>query len=123
MSKKYKLLTTAIVSALHPNQPQAGGSVWEPKDRNEVLEAEALHQAGLAEPTNESATVRTLTDAAEAAAEDVSDEDVLSGSIDEVVASLDQYDDAGLKRLAKLEKKGKDRKGIADAIAAKLAGE
>ena len=67
---KYKLLTTAIVSALHPNEQQAKGSVWEPKDRADVLEAEALAVAGFAESTNEAATVKTIAEKREVADDD-----------------------------------------------------
>ncbi|HEX8586174.1 MAG TPA: hypothetical protein VF680_17410 [Allosphingosinicella sp.] len=61
MSKKsYKLLTTAIVTAVNPSNPTAIGAVWTPEQRNDVLEAEALVRVGMAEESSDKATVETV---------------------------------------------------------------
>jgi hypothetical protein len=61
-NKSYRLLTTAIVSALHPNEPTARGAVWAPSERNDQLEADALVNVGYAEETNVKATHETLAE-------------------------------------------------------------
>lgn len=129
---KYKLLTTAIVSALHPNEQQAKGSVWEPKDRADVLEAEALAVAGFAESTNEAATVKTIAEKREGADDDDADvetelSELLEGNVETVNEAIDAaFDDLTaeqLKSLSVLEAKGKNRKGVLDHIAQYLDAE
>lgn len=48
-NQRYKLLTTLIVSALHPNEPQQAGGVWEPTNAIDIQEAEYLVKTGYAE--------------------------------------------------------------------------
>lgn len=129
---KYKLLTTAIVSALHPNEQQAKGSVWEPKDRADVLEAEALAVAGFAESTNEAATVKTIAEKREGADDDDADvetelSELLEGNVETVNEAIDAaFDDLTaeqLESLSALEAKGKNRKGVLDHIAQYLDAE
>lgn len=125
MSQKYKLLTKCIITALHPNEPQKKGVVWEPKDDDAKAEAEALATVGYAQKTNEDVTDPTFARAAtQATPEDVSDDDraemeeVLLGTVDEVVAGLGEYTIEGLDALAALETAGKGRKGVLDGISA-----
>ena len=127
---KYKLLTTAIVSALHPNEQQAKGSVWEPKDRADVLEAEALAIAGFAESTNEAVTVKTIAEKREGADDDDVDtelSELLEGNVETVNEAIDAaFDDLTaeqLEALSKLEAAGKNRKGVLDHIAGYLEAE
>lgn len=47
----------------------------------------------------------------------------LDGTVDEVNAGLDQYDEDDLQELRKLEVAGKNRKGVLDEIDAYLAGD
>jgi hypothetical protein len=60
--KGYRLLTTAIVAALHTNEPTARGAVWAPTDRTDQLEADALVKVGYAEETNVKATHETIAE-------------------------------------------------------------
>lgn len=46
---RYRLLTTLIVSALHPNEPHPAGTEWAPKNVLDVKEADELVQVGYAE--------------------------------------------------------------------------
>lgn len=116
---KYRLLTTAIVSALHINQPQPRGTVWEGAEgSSEAQEGDALVAVGFAEITNEAVTKK----------DELADTDtpllaLLEGSVAEVTAALEGLDASQLKRLAKLEAKGAKRKGVADAIAEYDLGE
>jgi hypothetical protein len=48
-TQRYNLLTALIVSALHPNEPQAPGTKWEPTNAIDVQEANELTLAGYAE--------------------------------------------------------------------------
>jgi len=45
---KFKLLTTAIVTALHASEPSPAGAVWDAVEHNDILEGNALVTAGLA---------------------------------------------------------------------------
>lgn len=48
-TQRYKLLTTLIVSALHPNEPHQAGTEWAPKNVLDIREADELVTAGFAE--------------------------------------------------------------------------
>lgn len=132
-TQRYKLLTTLIVSALHPNEVHQTGTVWAPSNRMDILEAEDLVKSGYAEKTNDTkASLASLAldrkeaarqrqaaidrgedpDAGAASAPVVtdtstSDDEVLSlileGSVDQVVAELEGLTEAQLQRLAELE--------------------
>lgn len=52
-TQRYKLLTTLIVSALHPNEVHQAGTVWAPTNRMDIIEAEDLVKAGYAEHTGD----------------------------------------------------------------------
>lgn len=147
-TQRYKLLTTLIVSALHPNEPQAAGTVWAPVNVIDVQEAEALVTASYAEKTDDdkaplASTVLERQDAARKRkeAEDrgetvedskppapvVSEDDqvlslILEGTVDQVKAELEGLTAEQLTRLGELEaEKGeKARKGVADAVAEAL---
>jgi hypothetical protein len=56
MSKNYKLLTTAIVSALNRSEATPRGAVWTPGTTLDDQEAEALVRLGYAETTTKEAT-------------------------------------------------------------------
>jgi hypothetical protein len=56
------LLTTAIVSALHSNEPCARGVIWAPTERTDQLEADALVKMGYAEETDGKATHPTIAE-------------------------------------------------------------
>jgi hypothetical protein len=80
MKNNFNLLTTAIISTIHANQPVPAGSIWKPEEREEVLEAEALESRGFAQRTNEKVNTLTALQRARRDAEKPSDEDVpLSG--------------------------------------------
>lgn len=143
-NQRYKLLTTIIVSALHPNEPNDAGTVWEPVNVIDIQEAKALVQAGYAEETSDTktplaSTVLERQDAARKAKEaadrgeelpkqpvSTNDEDeklslILSGNVEQVRAELEGLTSAQLLRLDELEgdaeQGGKQRKGVAEAIA------
>lgn len=59
-NKRYKLLTTAIVTALDASNPTARGAVWEPAEVMEKQEAEALLRSGYAEETKSDITAETV---------------------------------------------------------------
>lgn len=52
----YKLLTTAIVTALDATNPSPRGAVWSPKQVLDVQEAQALARVGFAEETKAAPT-------------------------------------------------------------------
>ena len=52
----YKLLTTAIVTALDASNPSPRGAVWSPKQVLDVQEAQALARVGFAEETKAAPT-------------------------------------------------------------------
>lgn len=80
MKSNFKLLTTAIISSIHPNQPVPAGSIWKPEERDEELEAQALESCGFAQRTNEEVDTLTALQRARRDAEKPSDKDVpLSG--------------------------------------------
>ena len=60
--KRYKLLTTAIVTALDASNPTLRGAVWEPAEVIDVQEAEALAHIGIAKETTETATHETVAE-------------------------------------------------------------
>lgn len=137
MSKKIKLLTTCIVGALHPNEQQAAGAVWQPDNHNDEQEAQALINVGYAKEVNEAVTHQTvsqrqsaLTKVAKADPDDGIDAEaplaeLLEGTVDDVTNKLDttELTVEQLKALANLEAKGKSRKGVQDAIAQYLDAE
>lgn len=57
--KKYKLLQTAIVTAISASEQSARGAVWAAEERNEELEGDALVRVGIAEETTEEPSVIT----------------------------------------------------------------
>ena len=130
-TKSYRLLTTAIVSAIDPSGATARGAVWEPTDTIHLQEADALVASGYAEATNIKAThniygvrkAKTTTVPDNAKGKDKAPEGdakltaILEGSVPEVVEALDGLTADELVAIGKLEKAGKDRKGIANAIA------
>lgn len=148
-NQRYSLLTTIIVSALHPNEPQQAGTKWEPTNAIDIGEANELVGIGYAEKIDASKDdVLTLTvlqrqDEAKrkaAEAEDVevepdpladdtlADEElalILDGNVEQVKAELDGLTAAQLHRLDELEgdkeQGGKQRKGVHDAIADAIA--
>lgn len=150
-NQRYKLLTTIIVSALHPNEPHAPGTVWEPTNAIDVQEADQLVEAKYAEKTSDAKATVTPTwlqrqddakrKAVEAPAEEpvpgsksstqddgLSDEElelVLEGNVEQVKAELDGLTREQLLRLDELEgdkdQGGKQRKGVHDAIADAIA--
>lgn len=148
--QRYNLLTTLIVSALHPNEPQAPGTKWEPTNVIDIQEADALVASNYAEKVD-AAKDDTVTptwlqrqdEAKRAAAakadvvepttvtipeddDTLSDEElalVLEGNVDQVAAELDGLTVEQLQRLDAMEasEDGKKRKGVADAIADAIA--
>lgn len=48
-NQRYNLLTTIIVSSLHPNEPQQAGTKWEPTNAMDIQEADALCEVNYAE--------------------------------------------------------------------------
>ena len=55
----YRLLTTAIVTALDASNPTLRGTVWNPEEILDIQEAEALEKVGIAEQTKDKPTVET----------------------------------------------------------------
>lgn len=132
-SQRYNLLTTLIVSALHPNEPFGVGTIWEPTNTVDIHEAEALcemkyakHHAATkddkVEPTwlqKQDAKRIAEEDAADASNgfdpddlgegsgdKDLSDAElalILEGSVDAVSAELADLTEPQLIRLAGLE--------------------
>lgn len=140
-TQRYNLLTTAIVGAVHANQPQVGGTKWEPTNANDVQEAELLCKAGYAEkidavkgdevtPTwlqRQDALAKTKAEEPiQEPGQTVSNDDmealalILDGSVDSVTAELDGLNEDELRQLDALEAAGKGRKGVHEAIAAAL---
>lgn len=137
-NQRYSLLSTMLISAIHPNEPQAAGTVWEPTNAIDIQEAELLCKAGYAEHTTASkgevvATKLQREDARPAPVnekpddtgsnDDLDDEMldlILDGSVENVAAELDGLSVEQLQRLGQLERKGKDRKGVHEAIAAAI---
>lgn len=62
MNKTYKLLTTAIVTALDASNPTVRGAVWTPAEPLDVQEAEALAHIGIAQETTVKATHLTVAE-------------------------------------------------------------
>ena len=134
-NQRFRLLTTCIVAALHPNEQSSRGAVWEPDNVNDTQEALALRNVGYAEETSEDVTHETVSQrqaaasrtAASEPAEDYDVEtplaDILAGNVDEVTAALADLTAEQLKALADLEAKGSNRKGVQNAIAQYLAAE
>lgn len=77
--KNYKLLTTAIITALDATNPTPVGSVWNPVETLDVHEAEALARIGIAQETKEAANVQTV---AERRAGKAANKAPLSGIVD-----------------------------------------
>lgn len=129
-NQRYSLLTTIIVSALHPNEPQQAGTKWEPTNAIDIGEANELVQIGYAEKIDANKDdVLTLTvlqrqDEAKRKAAAEADEEladpladntltggltdeelalILEGNIDQVKAELDGLTAAQLHRLDELE--------------------
>ena len=97
---KFKLLTTAIVSAIHPNEPARVGSVWEPKSAPDISEAEALQAIGYAEQTKEKVSVGNYGDAKVAkTAEEIEAEE--AAAADAVAAAEAEALAAGAKHAGK----------------------
>ena len=136
-NQRFRLLTTCIVAALHPNEQSPRGAVWEPDNVNDTQEALALRNVGYAEETSEDVTHETVSQRQAAASrankpdgEPAEDDDVetpladiLAGNVDEVTAALADLTAEQLKALADLEAKGGNRKGVQNAIAQYLAAE
>jgi hypothetical protein len=131
-NKHYRLLTTLIVSALHPNEPHQAGTIYQPNNTNDIKEADELVQMGYAKedvPGKDAEgkpEVVTLTriqreDAAAAkqAKIDAGEGDepgqvggddndaklklILEGNVGQVTAELDGMSREDLERLAELE--------------------
>lgn len=134
-NQRFRLLTTCIVAALHPNQQQVAGAVWEPTNVIDQQEAEALRGVGYAEHCNDDVTHLTVLqqqDAAKAKAADAETgddsgndtndgwpkpaADILAGNVDEVTAELENLSVEQLDELSKLEAAGQSRKGVQNAI-------
>ena len=128
--KNVRLLTTAIVTALHPNQPVLDGTVYNPEDfgSSAVQEANALVLLKLAERTSDKVTFagKTLDSDKPNTSGFVNNDDtalkvILEGTVaqvEEAIASkvytLDQ-----VKRLGELNTLSeKPRAGVADAVLA-----
>jgi len=62
MSKNYKLLRTAIVTALDASNPSPRGAVWTPAETLDIHEAEALARIGVAQETKEAVTLQTAAE-------------------------------------------------------------
>jgi hypothetical protein len=146
-TQRYRLLTTLIVSALHPNEPHPTGTEWAPVNVIDIQEADSLVLSGYAEKSEGkgsaplASTVIERQDAARKAKEaadrgETVDDDagsnlnetdqvltlILEGSVDQVKAELDGLTGEQLQRLSELEDgaDGKQRKGVADAITAAI---
>lgn len=125
---RYKLLTHAIVSAIHPNEPQMNGTIWDASDKSDALEAEALARVGLAKETNEAATVKTIAERnakggkAKDDADDTEDQlgKLIAGKAADVEAALPSLSIEQLHELQKLEAAGHARKGVTAAITAQI---
>lgn len=143
----FKLLTTLIVSALHPNEPKNEGTVWVPTNRMDVLEAEGLVKAKYAaeyEPAKGDTIHPTwlqVQDEQRRKEEDEEDEEdlttdptgsdglsddelsiILDGNVAHVTSELAGLERSELERLAALENaRDQPRKGVNDAIADAIA--
>lgn len=124
---KYRLLTTAIVSALDRSNPTLRGVVWEPEDVLDVQEAKALANVGYAEESKDEVTAwtpaqRALRDAQDAVEQETGVEtdlaELLAGTVDQVEESLAETEltTEQLEALLQLESEGKDRTGVKNAI-------
>jgi hypothetical protein len=122
---RYKLLTHAIVSAIHPNEPQMNGTIWDASDKSDALEAEALARVGLAKETNEAATVKTIAERnakGGKAKDDTEDQltKLIAGKAADVEAALPSLSIEQLHELQQLEAAGHARKGVTAAITAQI---
>lgn len=140
-TQRYNLLTTCIVTGLHPNEPQGAGTKWEPTNAIDVQEAEQLTELTYAErwdARKEDVVSKTWLQkqdeakqaaAAEAAGDfepgtgnnEVTGDDadlllILGGNVEAVTGEIDGLDVDQLRRLYELESAGKNRKGVAEAI-------
>ena len=137
-NQRFRLLTTCIVAALHPNEQSPRGAVWEPDNVNDTQEALALRNVGYAEEASDDVTHETVSQRQAAASRTTKPDgepgeddtlgmlaDILAGNVDEVTNALDttELTVAQLKALADLEAKGSNRKGVQNAIAQYLAAE
>ena len=134
-NQRFRLLTTCIVAALHPNEQSPRGVVWEPDNVNDTQEALALRNVGYAEEASDDVTHETVSQRQAAASRTAASEpaedddvetplaDILAGNVDEVTAALADLTAEQLKALADLEAKCGNRKGVQNAIAHYLAAE
>lgn len=133
MSKKFRLLTTAIVAALHPNEPQAVGTVWEADERAHELEGEALVAAGYAAIAGKGEAATKTDDADDTRTPEEIERDEAIGKFigrpaDEVIADLKKISEnadsltdeqrATLPHMLTAEQNGKKRKTVLEALEA-----
>lgn len=59
-NKRFKVLTTCIVSALHVNEPTEAGAIYQPEAEHERVEALALEKVGYVVETKDDATHKTI---------------------------------------------------------------
>jgi hypothetical protein len=133
MSKSnYKLLTSCIVSALHPNEPIAAGTVFNAKDyAGGEQEAKQLVLLGYAEVTDEAPTHNAEKPEADPAAISGLEEDedaplklILGGNVESVKEAIasGSLTPEQIKRLGELNiLSEKPRQGVEDAVEAALA--
>ena len=121
-----KLLTRAIVTSLHPNEPVSEGEVFNPKDfQGGEDESKALVLMGYAEFTDEKPTYKRDAPKEPAISGLKPDEDaplnaVLEGNVDDVKAAIASgvYSVEQIKRLGELNTlSAKPRAGVEDAVA------
>ncbi len=118
--KNVKLLTSAIVSGLHPNQAHSAGTVYAAKDEAAEQEAKALIRVGYAEETDEKVNYvdKSLPKSEQISGikenNDAPLKEILTGTVDEVVAQFPQLSPDDFKRLVKLESQGKGRSTLLD---------
>lgn len=114
---RFTLLTMCIVSSLHSNEPQPRGTEWEGAEGSAAArEGEALVAAGFASSSKPAVNIKSSNLAPEVDT-DAKLTAILAGTVAEITDALEGLDASELKRIAKLEAKGKGRQGVADAIA------
>jgi hypothetical protein len=121
-----KLLTAAIVSALHPNEAIPAGTVFNPKEfQGGEDEAKALVLMGYAEFTDEKSSFSPVAAKEPAISGEEPNDDkalnaVLEGNVDDVKAAIASgvYSAEQIKRLGELNTlSAKPRAGVEDAVA------
>ena len=83
-NQRYNLLQTAIVAAINAGVQSERNTVWEPTEKNDVLEADALVRMGYAELTDKPVTTNTHAERQLAKRKEQGDPPISGASIDAI---------------------------------------